>query len=319
MMNMVIVMEFNLLCKGAIIGALLTGATVMTGAFDKTIIERVKAMERELGLAIAPPFGDLSLVPRPSRLNHDTYISCGTLAISPDGTAIAWCLQPYPYRGEKIPFLTVKSLKEGIQQVSVEGRVAAGRIGLSREGEVIVAMARPPDPHQSTRIELVVIDRRSGVVVHDLTPSVTQFEVGNDVEVISVSGLGTLAALGTREQMQVLDISSGKTVYAGPGRFPRLSPDGKRLAFVHKDKLWIHSFADGSTVRLLKGQRVKGVGGWSPDGRFLLAGAWTAVLAFEKRQIIVDTTADEYAVIGKLGEGDYGDQFAWVSLKLLTL
>lgn len=60
-----------------------------------------------------------------------------------------------------------------------------------------------------------------------------------------------------------------------------------------------------------------GVGGWSPDGRFLLAGAWTTVLAFEKRQIIVDTTTGEYAVLGKLGEGDYGCEFAWVSVNLL--
>jgi hypothetical protein len=60
-----------------------------------------------------------------------------------------------------------------------------------------------------------------------------------------------------------------------------------------------------------------GSGGWSPDGRFLAAGAWTKRLAFDKRQIIVDTTTGEYGVIGKLGEGDYGDQFAWISVKLL--
>ena len=290
----------------------------MASASTKGITESVKAMERELGLTIAPPFGALSLSPRPTRPSPDTYISCGALAISPNGTAIAWCLQPYPYRGEKISFLTVKSLKAGEQPVWVEGRIAAGRLGLSSDANIIVALARPLDPHQSGPFELLAIDRRAGVVVHNLTPFVTPFEAGNNVEDISVSGDGTLVAIGKREQIQVLEIPDGKTIYAGPGRFPRLSPDGRRLAFVEKEKLGIHSFADGSTVQLLKGKRVKGVGGWSPDGRFLLAGAWTTALALEKRQIIVDTTTGEYAVIGKLGEGDYGNQFAWISVKLLA-
>jgi hypothetical protein len=35
-------------------------------------------------------------------------------------------------------------------------------------------------------------------------------------------------------------------------------------------------------------------------------------------QIVVDPKTDNYVDIDKLGEGDYGAQFAWVSLKLLT-
>ncbi|SRR6266571_673645 len=330
-MKIMTVTGLHLLCKCAMIGALLAGVAGMAGALSKTIIESVKAMQRELGLTIAPPFGELFRRPAPTRQIPDTYVGGGP-GISPDGIALAWWWEPYPYRGEKIPFLTVKSLKDGTQPVWVEGRVAAGRVGLSSNAQIIVAISRPLDPLQTRHRELLAIDRGSGIVVHDLTQFVTQSKVwnegwdatrwrewfSNDVEVISVSGPGTLAALGTREQMQVLEIPSGKTVYAGHGRFPRLSPDGKRLAFVDQDKLWLHSFVDGSTLQLLKGKRVKGVGGWSPDGRFLLAGAWTTLLAFEKRQIIVDTTTGEYAVIGKLGDGDYGNQFAWVSVKLLA-
>jgi len=305
-------MGFRLLCKSAIIGALLVGQTEMLGNPGKTVIESVKAMERERGVTITWHF-DLARGIRRTQQVADNYILFGP-AISPDGAALAWSSYPIPYFGEKIPFLTVESLKEGIQPVWVEGRVAASS-GVSSGAEVIVSIA--PAPLQSGRWELLAIDRRAGVVVHDLTRFLTQFELGNNVEAISVSGPGTLVALGTREQMQALEIPSGKTVYAGPGRFPRLSPDGKRLAFVDKDKLWIHSFGDNSTEQLLKGKRVKGVGGWSPDGRFLLAGVWTTELAFEKRQIVIDVTTGDYAVIGKLGEGDYGNQFAWVSTKLV--
>jgi hypothetical protein len=59
-----------------------------------------------------------------------------------------------------------------------------------------------------------------------------------------------------------------------------------------------------------------GLGGWSPDGRFLLAGAWTKRFALEKRQVVFDTVTSQYAEIGKLGDGDYGDGFAWISAKL---
>jgi len=37
-----------------------------------------------------------------------------------------------------------------------------------------------------------------------------------------------------------------------------------------------------------------------------------------KRAIIgIDTTTGEYAVIGKLGEGDYGIQYKWISVELV--
>jgi hypothetical protein len=313
-------MQFHLICKRAIIGALLIGATVMAGTSTKQIIDDVKVMEQEWGVAMMSSF-KVSTQFAGRRLIPNNHVKSPPM-ISPDGTALAWWSFPVMAQGEKVPFLTVESLKEGIQPVWVEGRVATGKIGLSSGADVIVAMALQY-PRLSKSWKLLVIDRHSGIVVHDLTPFVTQFKVtadlmtSNYIEDISVSGMGNLVALGTPEQIQVLEIPSGKSVYTGPGSFPRLSPDGKRLAFVDKDKLWIYSFADGATVQLLKDTQVKGIGGWSPDGRFLLAGAWTKKLSFEKRQIIVDTTKDEYAVIGKLGEGDYGTNFAWVSTKLL--
>jgi hypothetical protein len=86
---------------------------------------------------------------------------------------------------------------------------------------------------------------------------------------------------------------------------------------VNKETIWIYSFADNSIKELSKVKRVKGLGGWSPDGRFLLAGAWVTVPSFEKRQIIVDIDSGEYGIVGELGDGDYGTQLAWISVKLL--
>ena len=239
-------------------------------------------------------------------------------SISPDGTALAWSSYSNSAPAETTSFLTVIGLRDGIRPVHVEGSVAAG-IGLSSRAEVIVAVGMPLDPREGRHRQLLAIERRAGSVVHDLTRSVTQFDLGNNLEVISVSGPGTLVALGERvpEHIKVIEIPSGQTVYAGPGRFPRLSPEGTRMAFVNNETIWVHSFADGSTKELSKVNRVKGLGGWSPDGRFLLAGAWVTVPSLTKRQIIVDTDIGEYAVVGELGEGDYGTQLEWISVKLL--
>lgn len=303
------------LSKNAIICSLLITATVMARASDKTVMESVKEMERDLGLTTAGQ-SEVHDCARRTRQIPDNY-NIFQPSVSPDATAIGWWSRPSPYRGERIPFFFVKSLQEGVQPVWVEGRVANGQHGISSEGKVIVAVARPY-PIRGDEWELLAIDRHSDIVVHNLTQFVTQLKIGNYLEVISVSGLGTLVALGSlEERIQVLEIPNGKTVYTGSGRFPRLSPDGKRLAFVDKDKLLIYSFVDGSTKQLLKGKRVKGVSSWSPDGRFLLGAAWTKVLALDKSQIVVDTATDEYAVIGKLGEGDYGTHVSWVSVQLL--
>lgn len=312
----VIIMLLHLLYKGAIIGALLAGVTIMTGASSKKLIESVKTMERELGLTVTWHSDLVTTVRRTQQITNKYNLVVSST--SPDGTAIAWSSYPNSGPGQSLPFLTVRSLKKGVQPVPLEGRIAVGS-SVSTGAEVIVALAIPLDPIQKHRWELLAIERRSGIVVHDLTPFVTQFELGNNIGDIRVSGPGTLVAIGTHdtEQIQVLEIPSGNTVYSGHGICPRLSPDGTRLAFVHKGAIWIHSFVDGSTAQLFKGPRVKGVGGWSPNGRFLIAGAWTTPLAFEKRQIIVDTSTGEYAAIGKLTEGDYGCAYEWVSNKLL--
>ena len=321
-MKGVMIMQYHLLRKWVFIGALMMiGATIMTSASDKKIIESVKAMERELGLKITDPHELSQRVRRTQQIpvEYDFFMP----VVSPDGTTIAWSSYPHLYNGEgeTFPFLKMESVKEGVQLIQVPGRVVRS-FAVSSGAQVIVAIACPLNSPPTRPRELIAIDRRSGVV-HDLTPFVTKFELlpdamsENYVNHISVSGTGSLVALGTYHQIQVLEIPSGKTVYAGPGFLPQLSPDGKRLAFVHEGAIRIYSFADGSTVELLKGKRVKGIGGWSPDGRFLLAGAWTKLLALDKRQIIVDTKTGEYAVIGTLGDGDSGHLYTWVGVKLL--
>lgn len=305
------------LARRAITGILAAGVTAIAASSDNRVIESVKAMEQTLGVKIRT-LGELHSKVQPSEKSR----AHSHVAISPDGTAFAWSEGSlgdrwlHRYHGGETPFLTLESLKEGRKAIKVEG-LEAREIGLSYEGRVIVATAFPLKMVPNIHWQLLAIERGPEIIVHDLTKFIDRFEVGIRVEDISVSGSGTLTALGTSEQIQVIEIPSGRNVYVISGRFPRLSPDGKRIALVDDDKLMIHSFADGSTIQLLKRKEVKGLGGWSPDGRFLLASAWTTESVFAKRQTIVDTTTGEYAVIGKLGEGDYGLYYVWASSKLL--
>jgi plasmid stability protein len=307
-------MDANLLINTVVIVAFIMGTTAQ-GSPDKAIIESVRQMERELGVTIVRHIDLDRSVQQAEQipLGHSLIVS----NISPDGTAYAWSSYPNSVPLGQSSFLMVRNLKEGVSAVRLEGRIA-GASSVSTEAEVIVALAVPIDPSQRRKRELLAIDRRSNNKIYDMTGFVTEFGLGNNITDIRVSGPGTLVALATDDQIQVLEIPSGRTMYAGPGSSPRLSPDGKRLAFVRDKAVWIYSFSDRSIVKMHKAKRVKGVGGWSPDGRFLLAGAWIRpmLFAFDKRQIIIDVKTGEYAIIGNLYEGDYGGQYEWVSTKL---
>jgi hypothetical protein len=311
-------MKLEICFKLTLFSAVLAWVTVMAADSNKVVIESARLMERRQGLTIT------TLIDVERQIRRTQQIPSGyrllDAHVSPDGTTIAWSLYPDSATGEKASMLEVLSPGDGALPVLVGGfeRRAAVGIGLSTRAELIVAVGIPLDT-PVVRRELLVIDRHLGKVVYDLTKFVAQEELGKRLETLNVSGTGTLLALGQRgpEQIRVIEIPSGKTVYETPGRFPHLSPDGKRLAFVNQETIWTYSFGDDSIKELSKAKRVKGLGGWSPDGRFVLAGAWATGSSFEKSQIIVDTDSGEYGIEGELGEGDYGTQLVWVLAKFL--
>ncbi len=295
--------------RRAFLATLIAPVGVWAGS-DSDISTAVKAMEARDGLTLLT-HEDVLFHRWFGARNEFPGVVKSWPAVAPDGLSICWQDQP-PY--PEVPSLSVNSVKDGMKTLHTESRPPS-ILGISSGPGIMIG----GDGRNNSRgpWKLLALDLRSGTVVHDLTQSVTQFSPSELYEV-SVCGDGTLAAICSLKRVQVLEVSAGSTVYSGAGWMPRLSPDGKRLAFVNEDRLYIRSMAEGTVAEMLSGTKVKGIGGWSPDGRFLLAGAWTKRVALEKRQIVLDTSTGQFAVIGTLGEGDYGAYPRWISQKLMT-
>jgi Tol biopolymer transport system component len=58
-------------------------------------------------------------------------------------------------------------------------------------------------------------------------------------------------------------------------RFPRLSPDGKRLAFTALDRLWIMDYPNGKPRRVSTTDAGEHQPAWSPDGQFVAYVTWS--------------------------------------------
>ena len=291
---------------------ILTSAAGSVGRMKAETLSLMKEMEVRYDITIFTRHDQIHRSWRGGRVLARAPISGPS--ISPDGRAMCWCLMDPLQELRDNPFLTVDSLNGGIRPIHLVGKIAVG-LSICSGAMTIVAHAQSLDVPQDR--SLFVLDLRDGLKVSNVSRSVTTFDL-RDEEGLSISGAGTLAAIGSREQMQVLELPSGNPVYSGVGRFPRLSPDGRNLAFIRGERLYLRTLFESSEIQLLGGKRVMGIGGWSPDGRFLLAGAWTKLLAFEKRQIVIDTRTGRFAELGRLGEGDYGNLSRWISKGLMA-
>lgn len=274
------------------------------GASDEDVLASVHAMEAREKLTILTDADAMWHRWRGARNQGSMSVST---AVSPDGKALCWGKED---PRETSPFLTVSSIRSGVKPIRLEGWWVGGYV-ISSGPDVIVAVAHLGADRGRTA-KLLAFDLRSGLAVQDLT---SMMPLGGPS---SISGSGALVGFGTEDQFEVREIPSGDTVFKGRGSYPRLSPDGDRLAFIRDDRLFIRSLDDGSTKEFLAGTTVKGAAGWSPDGRYLLAGAWTRSLSSRKWLVALDTTSGRYAEMSALGEGDFGTHLQWISVELMT-
>jgi hypothetical protein len=227
--------------------------------------------------------------------------------------AYAWSIFQKEWSHPELPFWNIEIVGKESAKLWLPGRISIGPTGVSSEGLIGVANSLSREKPQYRN--LLALDLPNGVVLRDLTPSLQGLGI-DGLEEVSLCGNGTLVAFGSIENVQVAETLSGKIVFRSPGRFPRLSPDGKYLAWILGQRLHVRSLSEGFSKQLLPEVRMMGLGGWSPNGRFLTGGGWPRTFSREKVLIAIDVSTSRYAELRTLGEGDYGTGFVWAATDL---
>ena len=235
-------------------------------------------------------------------------------SVSLDGRWVAWFPRySFLQQGAERPIVLFMSDPCCIRNLRVRSR-SVGGIAISSKGErlAVVAVDGP------TSFQLVVMRPETGEVEQDLTGLVQQF-TPFQIERLEISVDGRILTLGSRESFVVLDVPSMRRLLAGPGRFPSISPTGSKLAFVdNKGHLIVIDLAAGTRQDLLGALwTAYGVGAWSPDGQFVLAGV-RSVLGFFIYLAAVNSSNGEVTAVKRLDEGDFGQSCAWVKSNLLS-
>jgi hypothetical protein len=186
---------------------------------------------------------------------------------------------------------------------------SAVRIGLSGSGLIYLIVATD----RATRRLISVPELASE---NDHTGIVSKFDL-SQVEQLRPSADGSRLAVGWRESFVVVDVPSRRIIAEGEGRFPALSPDGRRVGFVNKRQQFIVTTIGAGEKRLLADDWIGGtVGAWSPDGRWLLGGARRR-LSSETSLLAIDVESNASVELWSLGD-DSGNRSLWIGKHLLT-
>jgi hypothetical protein len=237
-------------------------------------------------------------------------ISMSTAAVAPDARCIAWVRCRFNGR----------SIEPGAGIGIIDGIRAPRKIPY--EDMLPTEIAISTNARHIARAwgmgvrRVVLMNGETGLVEHDLTDLIRP--VTGQIYRLGITADGSRLAVASDDDFMVVDVPSWRSLLAANGRCPALSPDGATVAFVdHKHRLILKDLGTGAERYPMKGWNTYGVGRWSPDGRFLLAGAWVE-LSLLRRLVAVDTHKGGFLAIGNLGEGDGGDRCAWVARRLIT-
>jgi hypothetical protein len=232
----------------------------------------------------------------------------GEPAVAPDGACLAWI--PRRGAGARLSMSPVDLLSVGINNQLT-------RVSCQEWMPVDIAVASGCDKVALSGVQRLKGGR--GLVVFrsgtDIDLGESMRSVGSELEKLRFSSDGRRLAISGADVVAVLDVDSGNIVFKGPGRFASISPDGLTLAYIEGFRFIIRHLETGKTKSTAIGWRTYGVGAWSPDGRFVLAGAWVG-WRLQRSLVIVDCTSGDYLEVERLSEGDFGSRYVWIRREL---
>ena len=239
------------------------------------------------------------------------------LCVSPDGTWVAWvprASQPPPLGVGDLRVL-FNDAKSGNKTIRL-GRGYPEQLSMSSGADHLALITIAGVPSEA---RLLVLNSSSGQVESDMTGLISRFGAP-DIDCLRISSSGRYLAVGTKEQFVVIDVQPGRVLLESSGRYPSLSPLGDSVAFVNKEQeLVAISLVTRTSRKLMTGWwSTLGLGSWSPDGTFLLAGVRGRFSVFTKLVAIDCTTGEFVAIVPRLEEGNLGERSAWVKRPLLT-
>ncbi len=248
--------------------------------------------------------GPLALVDRP----YDR-------SVSPDGAWVAWVpLSSLPHLGTEQPLVLFTNDPRSVQSVKFKGR-HADQVAISSNAGHLALTAVVDEALHS---RLIVLNPATAELEHDLTELITRFRL-SEVERLRISANGGLLAIASRESFVIVDVPSRKVMLETYGRFPSPSPRGDSLAFLDNRRDLTIAIVSTGARKVIASPfwTVAGVGGWSPDSRFLLVGARPVSSVFI-HLVAIDCFNGEFAEIMRLDEGDRGETSVWIKRRLLS-
>lgn len=238
----------------------------------------------------------------------------GKVCVAPNAQVIAWAPHvdfPFP-ASHDTPLVSVRSTN-GDTKRFMSRHVYAMDFGVSDQGRLLAILATV-GPRAEQRLALFGGSPQEPE--KDLTSLVAGLPL-SEVVTLGMSGSAHRAVIGTRERFLVIDVPSSTVLLSIDGKTPSLSPAGDQVAYVGRDLgLTILDITSRKSVSMLKWVRVQGVGAWSPDGRYVLLGAFTSVV-LEKKLAAMDTSSGDLCELAFLPEGDNGNRSAWVARSFL--
>jgi hypothetical protein len=238
------------------------------------------------------------------------------LSVAPDGAAVAWVPASslcHPLAAEE-PLVRFTDKSRSVRTLRFAGRCAT-QVAISSNARHVALIAVADEAFNR---RLMLLNPVTAEVEYDSTELISRFDRAQ-VECFQISATGDRLAVASRESFAVIDLPSRKLVLEGNGRFTSLSPQGDALVFLGRGgDLVMITLATGARRSLMnRWWTAFGVGGWSPDGRFLLAGGEASLGIFTKL-VVIDCTTNEFVEIMRLGHGNGGQTCRWIKRSLLS-